>query len=90
LISKIEMLIVDQFPKSKESSIKVTLTHPQMKNSNKLEYLNYEKFTVKLFQINQDNNAEWLLSLKSKQSVTLPFEYFVEHPKDHSLSTLNF
>jgi hypothetical protein len=84
------MLILDQLPKSTNSSIKVNLIHPQLKNSNKLEYLHYDKFTVKLFQINQDNNVEWSLNLKYNQTATLPFEYFVEHPNDRSLSTLNF
>eukprot|EP01080_Neovahlkampfia_damariscottae_P001571 gene1571-12696_t len=90
---KIEILVLDQLPKTETSSIKVMLIHPNLKqggSGNKLEYLNYHGKIVNYFELKENNNVEWLVTLKGNEEITIPFQYFIEHPKDQPLQNLNF
>jgi len=67
------------------------LTHPNLKSGiNKIHHLVYNNQMVKYFELKEDNKVEWYVILQGNQEITLPFEYFVEHPKDHILNDLNF
>jgi uncharacterized protein (TIGR02231 family) len=74
---EIKVLIKDQLPHSNSSQIKVNLVHPKMEKNH--VDLVYNKQVVSA-RIGENNNVEWMATIKGGIEVAINFEYIVEMP----------